>query len=648
MFRLNACRLFATLALGSGLLTGALLYGQESAPETPRQTPVARHGVMHLDDSTRKYLNDSFSSAPRAFIDPEVTYPAAMNPSLLDHITYNPVERDQGSCGNCFAFTTTALLEILHSTQTGVNDRLSVQWFNSNLYGYTPPGSPTSFKNACVGGNVAGVLNVYYEKGMQYVPWSNKNAQFQDGNYNGNINSPPAVPASAISTNPSYVSPKHSIEDRTITTTGVSQATAIANIKNVLLQGEGVGYFYSAATNGGMAAFQNWWNTASETDLFNPDTYCGESQKNGMDAHETTIVGYDASDPNSNNWYWLVLNQWGTTSSRPNGLFRVKMNIDYGCAEERIFETLQPSGSTPVFNNTNSMYLAATNSNDSGLIETRKFDYSNGDWGYWTSAGKDASYNPVLVTYNTRQYEFVQGGYAIYMRSMGASDSWSAWTEVAGKVSPASSPAAVVFQNNLYLFASSNANNTASSTFLYNVLSDKGSWSGWTTVPYSYAGHSPAAVVFDGRINLFETNQQGHPAFATLNGAGQWNGWWILDWNNVITDAAPAVAAWNGSLYLTIKEQGTETIQIAHSDGDPTGATWASWSAVPGNGHSAHGPAIAGVSPQELCLAMTGQTSTTLYMQCYIQNLGWLGWTTNDFSGVGSDVTPAINTYWFN
>ena len=340
----------------------------------------------------------------------------------------------------------TALIEIMHSVQTGVNDRLSTQWFDSNLFGYTPPGSSSSFKNACVGGNIAGVLQVYYEKGMPFVPWLNTNAQFQDGNYNGNNSSPPALPASAISTTPSYWSPKNSIEDALITTTGVSQATAINNIKNVLLQNKGVGYGYYAANSGGMAAFQNWWNTAPETAIWDPDTYCGESVTSGIDGHETTIVGYDASDPNPANWYWLVLNSWGTTSGRPNGLFRLAMNMNYGCAEgtdnyARTFETLQVSGSTAPFTDTNSTYFAATNSSSSGLIETKKFDSQNSQWGNWTSAGMDAAYNPVLVTYNTRQYMFVQSGYAISMRSMGANDSWTGWTQLPGaRLTPPAHP----------------------------------------------------------------------------------------------------------------------------------------------------------------------------------------------------------------
>ncbi|MBW2618559.1 MAG: hypothetical protein JRC92_06765, partial [Deltaproteobacteria bacterium] len=42
-------------------------------------------------------------------------------------------------------------------------------------------------------------------------------------------------------------------------------------------------------------------------------------------------VGYDDTDPN--NSYWIILNSWGTgpTGNRPNGLFRLSMNQNYGC-----------------------------------------------------------------------------------------------------------------------------------------------------------------------------------------------------------------------------------------------------------------------------------------------------------------------------
>ncbi|NLL90705.1 MAG: hypothetical protein GX226_06385, partial [Dehalococcoidales bacterium] len=36
-------------------------------------------------------------------------------------------------------------------------------------------------------------------------------------------------------------------------------------------------------------------------------------------------VGYDDSDPDPANHYWIMLNSWGVTDGRPNGLFRVSM-----------------------------------------------------------------------------------------------------------------------------------------------------------------------------------------------------------------------------------------------------------------------------------------------------------------------------------
>jgi hypothetical protein len=49
-------------------------------------------------------------------------------------------------------------------------------------------------------------------------------------------------------------------------------------------------------------------------------------------------VGYDISDPN--NPYWIMLNSWGPTSGRPDGLFRVSMNMNYNSSNFQ-WETLQ-------------------------------------------------------------------------------------------------------------------------------------------------------------------------------------------------------------------------------------------------------------------------------------------------------------------
>ncbi|MFP3912096.1 MAG: C1 family peptidase, partial [Desulfobacteraceae bacterium] len=47
--------------------------------------------------------------------------------------------------------------------------------------------------------------------------------------------------------------------------------------------------------------------------------------------HAVLCVGYNDNDPE--NAYWVMLNSWGTTAKRPNGLFRVDMDMNYDCMD---------------------------------------------------------------------------------------------------------------------------------------------------------------------------------------------------------------------------------------------------------------------------------------------------------------------------
>jgi len=40
-------------------------------------------------------------------------------------------------------------------------------------------------------------------------------------------------------------------------------------------------------------------------------------------------VGYNDEDPK--NRYWIMLNSWGTTKARPDGLFMLSMDMNYSC-----------------------------------------------------------------------------------------------------------------------------------------------------------------------------------------------------------------------------------------------------------------------------------------------------------------------------
>jgi len=212
--------------------------------------------------------------------------------SVLNHLDYNAIERNQGSCGDCWVWAATGCMEVAHDVENDVFDRLSIQYLNVN----------TTFA----------------------IPWNNTNASWQDGG--GGTST--TVPADSISTTPHYTITR--IEDTTITTQGVGNATAIANIKSVLTNDSAVWFAFYLPTSSDWAVFQTFWNNNAETDLWSPDYSCGHTwEEPGGGGHAVLCVGYNDTDPD--NRYWIMLNSWGAGANRPNGLFRMNMSINYDC-----------------------------------------------------------------------------------------------------------------------------------------------------------------------------------------------------------------------------------------------------------------------------------------------------------------------------
>lgn len=288
--------------------------GQSPSPQTAAGQDL---GVMRPDHKTRLEWIQEYNAAPRATYDRKaatVGYPTSF--SLLDHIQYTPSQRSQGSCGNCWAWAGTGVLETALDVQ-GVNkDRLSIQYLNSNYNGGTGSGF------ACCGGWLSSFTNFYSSQGRA-IPWSNTNAAWADGSRA--CGGSTSVPAGTISASPNY--PITSVTSSTIATQTVGQATAISNIKNTLLQNKAIWFAFYMATASDGNAFQSFWSTQGETAVWNPDPYSGHTWVNGW-GHAVLLVGYDDSNPS--NRYWIILNSWGTAGGgRPNGLFRMKMDINY-------------------------------------------------------------------------------------------------------------------------------------------------------------------------------------------------------------------------------------------------------------------------------------------------------------------------------
>ena len=183
--------------------------------------------VMHPDHETLWKWVKAYEAAPRAPIRPEVSAPEGSF-TLIGHLKYTPSERNQGSCGNCWAWAGTGCLEVALDVQAGIYDRLSVQYITSCQ-------EEVIGKPCCEGGWLSEVAQ-FYQITKTCIPWSNENARWQDGDASCD------TACNTIVTVPNY--PIRRITAQTIATTGVGQEAAITNIKNVLAQNRAVWYVF--------------------------------------------------------------------------------------------------------------------------------------------------------------------------------------------------------------------------------------------------------------------------------------------------------------------------------------------------------------------------------------------------------------------
>lgn len=259
--------------------------------------------------------SDATKSLTKVGVSPEFKLRAFAFPSSLSLLGYIPNydERDQGICGNCWVWGCTAPIEVANYFQNGISDRLSIQFFNSNYNGGIGP------YWACCGGYETLFQNFYNEQD-KFIPWSNLNADYRDGS--SDCSESTSMDASSIETTENY--PISSIQWHEIQTVGIPMEEAISNIKSYLASNKAVtlGFYLPD-----FAPFWNFW--ASNSGVWNPDLYCGKPNGQYPGGHEVTIVGYDDTDPS--NRYWIALNSWGANNAHPDGTFKIKMDMNYGC-----------------------------------------------------------------------------------------------------------------------------------------------------------------------------------------------------------------------------------------------------------------------------------------------------------------------------
>jgi hypothetical protein len=165
----------------------------------------------------------------------------------------------------------------------------------------------------------------FYNSKKVVVPWSNTNAQWQDGRVTCGTES--SVSAESISINPHY--DLTSVQAVTIPTWGVEKEEAIANIKNVLGQGKGIWFGFFLPNQTAWTKFFDFWGNQPECTIWQPDNCTGAYNFNEGGGHAALCVGYNDTDPKKR--YWIMLNSWGVTKARPDGLFMVSMDMNYSC-----------------------------------------------------------------------------------------------------------------------------------------------------------------------------------------------------------------------------------------------------------------------------------------------------------------------------
>ena len=310
-------RKWPSLVVVFALLCAALL----AAPVQPARAAddVPEFPCLQPDEETFQEWVQAYESAPRL----EIARRAAAAPGegtsvdLLPHLSYVPAERSRGACGNCWAWAGTGRMQIALDAQEDILERLSPQYINSCQ-------SEVIGKSCCAGGWLSQFADFYDETGL-CVPWSNTNADWQDGD--GSCN----TACGSISTEPGY--DILSIDDLTVpthSTEGVpDDEAAAASIRSALDQGRAVWFAFFVPTPTAWSTFTSFWMSQSEDSVIDLDAVC--SGTHYYVGHAVLCVGYNDVDPD--NSYWVMLNSWGTAGGgRPNGLFRVNMDMDYDCS----------------------------------------------------------------------------------------------------------------------------------------------------------------------------------------------------------------------------------------------------------------------------------------------------------------------------
>ncbi|WP_321504895.1 PGF-pre-PGF domain-containing protein [uncultured Methanoregula sp.] len=298
---------------------------------TAADHPVMQPNATEMADDAADY-----KAAP---VFDAVSEPTGTGPKTLINEFPKPSYGDwnQGECGNCWVWAGTALLAQSYYNHTGTSVPFSIQFFNSNYYngniGMTKPHAW-----ACTGGNPDEFVRTYNAgldqayPGLPFViPWSNYNASYMDASNDGNKTTTTVLPKNLITTVPNMGFSKITA-DRVLAPEPDNQTEAVRNITAALLDGKVIYYAQYWPDTANYTTWKDLWDNTPDG-IYNPDSLNGSTYNTSSgegSSHGMALIGYNKTDTDSSKWYWIVQNSWGnSTTGRPEGQFRLKMNINY-------------------------------------------------------------------------------------------------------------------------------------------------------------------------------------------------------------------------------------------------------------------------------------------------------------------------------
>jgi hypothetical protein len=279
-------------------------------------TAALDYGIMYLNTNQQAQWQAALAAMPVYQLPPGyANSPGSVN--LLSHLHDDPTTRDQGDTGTCWLWGCTAVMSIDYDVQHGgapaLTNGLSVEFAAANL-GFVNSslqsgGSPNTFKN-------------FYEAVGFALPWTN--AIWTDGS---GCNK---TPSAWITTQPNC--PLSQVTLTRLNTQTNDQQLAIATIKSALDASKALFFELLLPSLADWANFMAYWGKSNLTEdaIIDLAPWAQNPSDGTCGSHLMACVGYNDTDPDPANHYWIILNSWGTVDGlRPNAAFHLAMNTQY-------------------------------------------------------------------------------------------------------------------------------------------------------------------------------------------------------------------------------------------------------------------------------------------------------------------------------